>query len=205
VVQGNYQAGISVIDFTNPAQAQEIAYADPAPLAEELQLGGDWSSYWYDGFIYESDITRGLINWKLNDPAVAGARDLGHLNPQTQEFTIPFTGQIITKRCGGKAVTLFGSAGDDLLIGTPKADVIVGGPGNDRIIALKGDDIVCAGPGNDKVSGSGGNDILKGQAGNDNLRGGAGRDRLIGGKGRDRCHGGPGKDVAKSCEKKLQI
>jgi hypothetical protein len=205
LVQGNYQAGISVIDFTNPAQAQEIAYADPAPLAEELQLGGDWSSYWYNGTIYESDITRGLIDWKLNDPAVAGAQTLEHLNPQTQEFTIPFTGQITTERCGGKAVTLFGSAGDDLLSGTPKADVIVGGAGNDRIIALKGDDVVCAGAGNDKVSGSGGNDILKGQAGKDNLRGGGGRDRLIGGKGRDRCHGGPGDDVAKSCKKKLQI
>ena len=205
LVQGNYQAGISVVDFTNPAQAREIAFADPAPLAEELQLGGDWSSYWYDGEIYESDITRGLINWKLNDPAVAGAQTLGHLNPQTQELTIPFTGQIPVRRCAGKVVTILGSAASDFLVGTSKADVIRGGAGDDHIIALKGDDVVCAGAGNDKVSGSGGNDILKGQAGKDNLRGGAGRDRLIGGKGRDRCHGGPGDDVAKSCKKKLQI
>jgi hypothetical protein len=52
------------------------------------QLGGDWSTYWYDGRIYESDITRGLLVWKLNDRAVAGARRLGHLNPQTQELTL---------------------------------------------------------------------------------------------------------------------
>jgi hypothetical protein len=89
VVSGNYQSGISVVDFTDPANAREIAFADPAPLSEtKLILGGDWSSYWYDGRIYESDITRGLPVWKLNDPAVAGARKLGHLNPQTQEFTL---------------------------------------------------------------------------------------------------------------------
>jgi uncharacterized repeat protein (TIGR01451 family) len=91
LVHGSYQSGIGVVDFTNPAAPVEIAYADPAPLVP-TQLGGDWSSYWYDGIIYESDITRGLITWRLNDPAVAGASTLGHLNPQTQEFTIPFTG-----------------------------------------------------------------------------------------------------------------
>ena len=93
MVSGNYQSGISVIDFTDPANAQEIAYADPAPLVDPnppvgIELGGDWSSYWYDGRIYESDITRGLIIWKLSDIAVEDFQKLGHLNPQTQEFTI---------------------------------------------------------------------------------------------------------------------
>jgi hypothetical protein len=93
MVSGNYQSGISVIDLTDPANAKEIAYADPAPLVDPnppvgIELGGDWSTYWYNGNIYESDIIRGLIVWKLSDKAVAGARKLGHLNPQTQEFTI---------------------------------------------------------------------------------------------------------------------
>ena len=88
VVSGNYQSGISVVDFTDPANAQEIAYADPAPLSP-TRLGGDWSSYWYNGAIYESDISRGLLTWRLDDAAVAGAQTLEHLNPQTQEFTIP--------------------------------------------------------------------------------------------------------------------
>ncbi|HEU4545221.1 MAG TPA: PA domain-containing protein [Microlunatus sp.] len=88
LVHGSYQSGIGVVDFTDPANATEIASADPAPLSETgLVLGGDWSTYWYDGFIYESDIRRGLLNWKLSDPAVAGVRKLGHLNPQTQETT----------------------------------------------------------------------------------------------------------------------
>ena len=54
MVSGNYQSGISVIDFTDPANAKEIAYADPAPLIDPnppvgLELGGDWSTYWYNG------------------------------------------------------------------------------------------------------------------------------------------------------------
>jgi hypothetical protein len=93
LVSGNYQMGISVIDFTNPALPQQIAFADPAPLVDpdppvSIEQGGDWSTYWYDGEIYESDMTRGLTIWKLNDPRVKSAKKLGHLNPQTQEFTI---------------------------------------------------------------------------------------------------------------------
>jgi hypothetical protein len=87
LVSGNYQSGISVVDFSDPSDAEEIAFADPAPLVP-TQLGGDWSSYWYNGRIYESDITRGLIIWELSDRAVAGADKVDHLNPQTQEFTI---------------------------------------------------------------------------------------------------------------------
>jgi hypothetical protein len=89
LVSAQYQAGISVVDFSDPANAEEIAFADPAPLSDtQLILGGDWSDYWYNGFIYESDITRGLLTWRLSDRAVASAMMLPHLNPQTQEFTI---------------------------------------------------------------------------------------------------------------------
>jgi hypothetical protein len=93
MVSGNYQSGISVIDLTDPADAEEIAFADPAPLVDPnppvgIELGGDWSTYWYDGEIYESDILRGLIIWKLNDRRVRNAIKLGRLNPQTQEFSI---------------------------------------------------------------------------------------------------------------------
>ena len=87
LVGGNYQAGISVVDFTNPAAAKEVAYADPPPLVP-TQLGGDWSTYWYNGRIYESDITRGLIIWRLDDPAVSQYLRTPHLNPQTSEFSI---------------------------------------------------------------------------------------------------------------------
>ena len=90
LVTGNYQMGISVIDFTNPALAAQIAFADPAPLVDPdppigIEQGGLWSAYWYDG---GSDMTRGLTIWKLDDRSVNGAKKLGHLNPQTQERTI---------------------------------------------------------------------------------------------------------------------
>jgi hypothetical protein len=93
LVAGNYQSGVSVVDFSDPENPEEIAFADPAPLIDPnppvgIELGGDWSTYWYDGHIYESDITRGLIIWRLMDEAVAGAMKLGHLNPQTQEFSL---------------------------------------------------------------------------------------------------------------------
>ena len=87
LVGGNYQAGISVVDFTDPANATEVAYADPAPLVP-TQLGGDWSTYYYNGRIYESDITRGLIIWNLSGKWDAGARKLDFLNPQTSMFTL---------------------------------------------------------------------------------------------------------------------
>jgi hypothetical protein len=89
LVSGNYQSGISVVDLTDPANAHEVAFADPAPLnPNALVLGGDWSTYWYNGRIYESDITRGLLIWRLSDDTTGGARKLDHLNPQTQEFTL---------------------------------------------------------------------------------------------------------------------
>jgi hypothetical protein len=102
LVSGNYQSGISVIEFTNPAAAYEIAYADPAPLVNPnnpaaIELGGDWSTYWYNGRIYESDITRGVIIWNLSDNIVASTMKFDHLNPQTQMTSFPFKGTAFGK------------------------------------------------------------------------------------------------------------
>jgi hypothetical protein len=84
---GNYQAGTWVTDFTDPANPRTVAWADPPPLVP-TQLGGAWSSYWYNGFIYESEITKGLNVFRLSDNLTAGAIRLDHLNPQTQEFSL---------------------------------------------------------------------------------------------------------------------
>ena len=92
LVHGSYQSGVGVVDFSDTEDAREIAFADPAPLVP-TQLGGDWSSYFYNGYIYESDITRGLYAWKLDDRDVRDAIKLSHLNPQTQEFTIDGKGR----------------------------------------------------------------------------------------------------------------
>jgi hypothetical protein len=43
----------------------------------------------YDGFAYESEITKGVNVFGVSDPRLAGAIRLGHLNPQTEEFALP--------------------------------------------------------------------------------------------------------------------
>ena len=83
-IVGSYQMGITAIDFTDPANPQQFAFADPAPLVP-ARTGGDWSTYWHNGKLYEADIRRGLIIWDLNDERENRARTLtGDHNPQTQ-------------------------------------------------------------------------------------------------------------------------
>ncbi len=66
MVQAWYQGGISVFDFTDSTKPVEIAYFDRGPLdAKHLIPGGYWSAYWYDGYIYGTEIARGLDVLKL--------------------------------------------------------------------------------------------------------------------------------------------
>jgi len=61
MVQAWYQGGVSVLDFTDPANAYEIAYFDRGPLSDsQLFTGGYWSTYWYNGHIYGAEISRGI-------------------------------------------------------------------------------------------------------------------------------------------------
>jgi hypothetical protein len=65
-VQAWYQGGVSVMDFTDPDHPMEIAYFDRGPIdPKTLILGGDWSAYWYNGYIYGSEIARGLDVFEL--------------------------------------------------------------------------------------------------------------------------------------------
>jgi len=65
-VQAWYQGGVSVMDFTDAAHPVEIAYFDRGPIDPKmLVLGGDWSAYWYNGYIYGSEIARGLDVFEL--------------------------------------------------------------------------------------------------------------------------------------------
>ena len=84
LVSGNYQAGTWVIDFTDHDNPVTVGYADPPPLnPENFSSGGAWSSYWYNGFIYENEITKGFHVFELNDEVVENAVELPFLNPQT--------------------------------------------------------------------------------------------------------------------------
>jgi hypothetical protein len=60
-VQAWYQGGLSIFDWTDPANPFEIAFHDRGPYnADRMQSAGSWSSYWYNGYIYSSEIARGL-------------------------------------------------------------------------------------------------------------------------------------------------
>ena len=69
MVQAWYQGGTSVWDFTNSEKPRELAHFDRGAISDsDLVLGGSWSSYWYNGYVYSSDITRGLQVFKLHTP-----------------------------------------------------------------------------------------------------------------------------------------
>jgi hypothetical protein len=93
-VQAWYQGGISVMDFTDPAQPFEIAYFDRGPIDPKmLVLGGEWSAYWYNGNIYGSEIARGMDVFELtptkfltqNEIDAAKAVRFNGLNVQNQQ------------------------------------------------------------------------------------------------------------------------
>jgi hypothetical protein len=63
MVQSFYQGGITVFDWTDPANPFEMAYYDLGPSAG--RQAGFWSSYWYNGVIVGSDMGRGMYIWEL--------------------------------------------------------------------------------------------------------------------------------------------
>ena len=75
-VQAWYQGGASLVDWTDPSKPKEIGYYDrgpipiyPPPAAQNLTLGGFWSTYWYNGAIYGSEIARGFEVFNLTPTA----------------------------------------------------------------------------------------------------------------------------------------
>ncbi|PYR26262.1 MAG: hypothetical protein DMF98_09530 [Acidobacteria bacterium] len=66
MVQAWYQGGLSMFDFTDAAHPVEIGFFDRGPLdAKQLMTGGYWSTYWYNGAIYGSEIARGIDVFRL--------------------------------------------------------------------------------------------------------------------------------------------
>ena len=96
MVQAWYQGGLSVIDFTDTANPTEIAYLDRGPINTPnptgLNLGGYWSTYWYNGNVLGSEIARGFESLAFtpsehlsaNEIAAAGEIQLAEFNAQLQ-------------------------------------------------------------------------------------------------------------------------
>lgn len=93
MVQGWYQGGISIFDWTDPSNPYEIAFHDRGPLKDgELTSAGSWSAYWYNGVIVNSEIARGIDIFELAPSPFVSQNEIDaartvvwdELNPQQQ-------------------------------------------------------------------------------------------------------------------------
>ncbi len=109
MVQGWYQGGIDVIDFTDANKPKEIAFFDRGPIdapplvdagpgstaqraPQRSTIGGSWGAYYYNGLIISSEMERGLdvleltpsANLSANEIAAAKLIKLTEFNPQSQ-------------------------------------------------------------------------------------------------------------------------
>ena len=88
-----YQGGLSVVDWSDASHPKEIAFYTLGPDdSTKVTMGGFWSTYWYNGRIYGSEITRGLDVLELqpngllsqNEIDAAKSVHLDIFNPQNQ-------------------------------------------------------------------------------------------------------------------------
>ena len=110
MVQGWYQGGVSVMEFTDADHPKELAYfdrgpIDPAPGVDvpvtppppggrggRNAIGGSWGAYWWNGMIYSSELDRGFDILELtpsdqlsnNEIAAAKLVRFVQYNPQSQ-------------------------------------------------------------------------------------------------------------------------
>ncbi len=93
-VQAWYQGGASVVDFTDSSKPVEIGYYDRGPISSTaLVLGGLWSTYWYNGETFGSELARGFDVYGLtptqylSENEIEAAREvqLKRLNVQNQD------------------------------------------------------------------------------------------------------------------------
>jgi hypothetical protein len=93
-VQSWYQGGVSIVDFTDVEHPVEIGYFDRGPVdGIKHAMGGQWSTYWYNGYIYGSEIARGVDVFKLvpnkyltqNEIDAASQVHVAELNVQNQQ------------------------------------------------------------------------------------------------------------------------
>ncbi|NBW66150.1 hypothetical protein EBR44_10365 [bacterium] len=77
MVQSWYQGGVSIFEWTDPSHPKEIAYQDRGPIDGAVQgNGGTWSVYWYNGYMYSSEIARGLDVFELQPSAYISQNEI---------------------------------------------------------------------------------------------------------------------------------
>ena len=122
MVQGWYQGGIDISDFTDPDHPYEVAYFDRGPVdspsdtmnvvaagspaggaatpaggrAFRSTIGGSWGAYYWNGYIYSSELARGFDVLELtptdklsaNEIAAAKLVRFVQYNPQSQPHIV---------------------------------------------------------------------------------------------------------------------
>jgi hypothetical protein len=111
MVQGWYQGGVDIFDFTDPDHPVEVAYFDRGPVdppagadvpvgaaaggaaaARRATAGGSWGAYYWNGYVYSSELDRGFDileltpNDKLSKNEIEAAKLMRQAvyNPQSQ-------------------------------------------------------------------------------------------------------------------------
>jgi hypothetical protein len=86
MVQSWYMGGVQVWDFTNSSHPKKIGFFERGPAADPNTGGGTWSAYWYNGYIFSSDLGKGFDVLSINDPRTNPAKHVrfDELNVQTQ-------------------------------------------------------------------------------------------------------------------------
>jgi hypothetical protein len=86
MVQAWYMGGIQVWDFTDSSKPKKIGFIERGPASNPDDGGGSWSAYYYNGYIYSSDLGKGLDVLEINDPRTNPAKHykFDELNVQTQ-------------------------------------------------------------------------------------------------------------------------
>jgi hypothetical protein len=112
LVQAWYQGGISLVDWTDLTKPKEIGYFDRGPVGTGTALvsGGFWSTYWYNGRIFGSEIARGFDSFQLTPTANLTAGEIAsaerqpkwtRLNAQSQDRYTTWTSEPVTAPVGG--------------------------------------------------------------------------------------------------------
>ncbi|MBB4659180.1 DUF305 domain-containing protein [Parvularcula dongshanensis] len=147
-VQAWYQGGLSVMDFTDEKDPVEVAYFDRGPIMEDRTvIGGYWSTYYYDGKIYGTEIVRGLDVMALepseylteNELAAAALADFGDaFNPQ-QQFPVSWPAEPVVAKAYIDQLVRSGTVTEDaasrMMATLDQAAEALSGSGRDRDLA----------------------------------------------------------------------
>ncbi len=93
--QAWYQGGHSVMDFTDSANPKEVAYYDRGPASPTFNFAGFWSTYYYNGNTYATELARGFDVFRHTPTSDISANELQAASePQTDRLNAQLQSRI---------------------------------------------------------------------------------------------------------------